>query len=606
MAKSNPVSQSVPGLRRLIRFLSPYIARQRPLLAGSFLALLTGVAMRALEPWPLTIVIDYVIVPGRSGSLNRLQRLQELDPMTIVVGAALALVLILGLRALCAYAQKVGFALVGNRVLTEVRGKLFEHLHCLSLSFHNKARSGDLIIRVIGDIGLLKAVAVTALMPLIGSILVLLVMGGLMLWLNWKLALLAMVTLPLYWLPTFVLSKKIQTVSRTQKKRESAMASTASESIGAMQMVQTLSLEDSFIDQFSGQNQKSLKEGVKARRLLARLQGTVQVMTGVSTALVLVYGSYLVLKEQLSAGELLVFLSYLKAAFKPMQEFAKYSGRLAKASASGERVMELFDTRPDVVDEPDARPAPPFRGAVEFDRVGFSYEPGQAMLREISFSIAPGMIVALVGPSGAGKSTIIRLLSRLYDPDQGRVLIDGIDIRRFTLSSLREQIAVVLQETTLFAASVRDNIAYGRLDATDEEIEQAARLSNAHEFIAALPAGYDTVLGERGVTLSAGQRQRIAVARAALSKAPILILDEPTSGLDEENSRTVVDAVRNLLGSRTVIMITHQLHEAARADRVSYIEQGRVVESGSHTELLEQGSKFAEMAWIETGEGGQS
>jgi len=600
MAKSKSLSQSVPGLWRLIRFLSPYISHHRPLLAGAFGSLLLGVVMRALEPWPLTIVIDYVIVPGSSGALARLVWLQGLEPMTIVAGAALALILILGLRALCVYYQKVGFALVGNRVLTEVRGDLFRHLHCLSLSFHNKARSGDLIVRVIGDIGLLKDVAVTALMPLIGSMLVLLVMGSLMLWLNWKLALLAMVTLPLYWVPTFILSKKIQAVSRNQKKRESAMASTVSESIGAMQLVQTLSLEDSFVDQFSGQNRKSLKEGVKARRLLARLQGTVQVMTGVSTALVLVYGSYLVLGEQLSAGELLVFLSYLKAAFKPMQDFAKYSGRLAKASASGERVMELFDTQPDVVDEPDARAAPRFKGVVEFDRVGFSYEPGYPVLRDLSFSIAPGLVVALVGPSGAGKSTIIRLISRLYDPDHGQVLIDGMDIRHLTLSSLREQIAVVMQETTLFAASVRENIAYGRLDATDEEIEQAARLSNAHEFIEALPDGYDTVLGERGVTLSAGQRQRIAVARAAISKAPILILDEPTSGLDEENSRIVVDAVRNLLGGRTVIMITHQPHEAAAADRVLYVEQGRVAESGTHAQLLEKGEKFAEMHWILT------
>lgn len=378
------------------------------------------------------------------------------------------------------------------------------------------------------------------------------------------------------------------------------MASTVSESIGAMQLVQTLSLEDSFIDQFSSQNKKSLKEGVKARRLLARLQGIVQVLTGVSTALVLVYGSYLILGGQLSAGELLVFLSYLKAAFKPMQDFAKYSGRLAKASASGERVMELFNTQPDVVDEPDARIAPRFEGAIEFDRVGFSYEPGSPVLRELSFSIAPGLIIALVGPSGAGKSTIIRMLSRLYDPDHGQVLIDGMDIRRLTLSSLREQIAVVMQETTLFATSVSDNIAYGRLDATDEEIVKAAKLSNAHEFIVALPEGYETVLGERGATLSAGQRQRIAVARAAISNAPILILDEPTSGLDEKNSRIVVDAVRNLLRGRTVIMITHQPHEAARADRVLYIEQGRVVESGTHSELLEKREKFAEMTWIVT------
>ena len=574
MAKPKNLKQSVPGVWRLLRYLSPYIQHHQSLLAGSFLALFAGVLMRALEPWPLKIVFDYVIIPIAAPSAGGASWLDKLSPLAIVAGSSAAIILILALRALCTYYQKVGFALVGNRVLTEVRGDLFRHIHCLSLSFHNKARSGDLIVRVIGDIGLLKDFTVTALMPLIGSVLVLTVMAGLMLWLNWKLALLVLVSLPLYWVPTYILSKRIQGLSRSQRKRESAMASMATESLGAMQVVQTLSLEDSFADQFAGQNKKSLKEGVKVRRLLARLQGTVQLMTGVSTAAVLSCGTYLIIKGQLTAGGLLVFLSYLKAAFKPMQDFAKYSGRMAKASASGERVMEMFNTRPDVVDEPSAMPAPEFSGAIHFENVSYAYEPDHLVLKNLDFSIKAGETVALVGPSGSGKSTIIGLISRLYDPDEGRVLIDGVDIRSVTLASLRRQISVVLQDTALFATSIRENIAYGAPEASDEEIMTAAKIAAAHEFIEMLPDGYDTMVGERGVTVSAGQRQRIAVARAAVSGAPILILDEPTSGLDQENSQAVILALGKLAAEKTVILITHQMHEAMAADRVFRLDHG--------------------------------
>jgi ATP-binding cassette subfamily B protein len=295
----------------------------------------------------------------------------------------------------------------------------------------------------------------------------------------------------------------------------------------------------------------------------------------------------------MTAGDLLVFLTYLKNAFKPLRDLAKYTGRLAKATAAGERVLELLDREPEVRDRPGAVPAPPFQGAVCFEGVQFEYTPGHRVLRGIDLAVPAGRHVALVGPSGHGKTTLLSLLPRLYDPRRGRVLIDGRDIRDYTLESVRAQVSVVMQDTILFAATVRDNIAYGAPGATEDGILAASRLANAHDFVLALPDGYDTVLGERGATLSHGQRQRIAIARATMRNAPIIILDEPTAGLDEANARLVMEALERLIAGRTVFLITHTLSHARRADLIVVLEGGRVVEQGRHAELLHRDGLYA-------------
>jgi ATP-binding cassette subfamily B protein len=595
MNRRRTLKESLPGLRRILARFGPYIRPHKFLVIGSMLALIAEVVLRVLEPIPLKFVIDLVSGTRHSHGRFFLSWVQNLDSSTVLALSALAIVVLTGLRTLADYANTIGFALVGNRVLTQVRNELYRHLQGLSLSFHTRARSGDLILRVMSDVNMVKDVAVTAALPLLASMLIFVGMVGVMFWLQWKLALVALAFLPLLWFWTFRLGRRIQEAARKQRKRESAMAASAAEAIGAIKIVQTLCLEGVFADSFLRRNKKSLKEDVKGARLSAALGRTAGFLIATSTALVLWYGARLVISGELSPGDLVVFLYYLRMAYRPIQEFAKYTARLAKASAAGERVLDLLDRTPEVRDLPGAVPAPPLTGAVCFDGVSFAYEAGRPVLDGIDFAVNPGEHVALVGPSGIGKSTIVSLMLRLYDPMQGRVLIDGRDVREYTLASLRSQISVVLQDTLLFAASVRDNIAFGAQNATTEEIEKAARLANAHEFIQALPAGYDTPLGERGATLSAGQRQRIAIARAAVRRSPILILDEPATGLDEENQRAVLEALERLAEGRTTFSVTHDLQHAARADLILYLEHGRVSERGTQHELLQTNGRYANL-----------
>ena len=594
MARAITSKETLPGLNRILRRFWPYVRKEKRLIGGSTAALFAELALRALEPWPLKFVFDHVLSTYSHKKELLAPLVNTIAPTNLLTISVLALVTIVSLRSLAAYGNTIGFALIGSRVLTAVRSDVYSHLQCLSLSFHAKARSGDLVVRVISDIGLLRDVIVTALLPLLANVLILVGMVGLMLWLNWQLALIALSLVPFFWITTLRMSRSIQVVSREQRQSEGVMAATAAESIGSIKTVQALSLENNFNQSFTRENQGNLREGIKAKRLEASLERTVDVLIAISTAVTLWFGARLVLRHALTPGELLVFLTYLKNTFNPLQDFAKYTSRLARASAAGERVLDILETTPEVRDLPGAKPAGPFQGAVEFDHVSFAYEADQWVLEDINFSVHPGQRVALVGPSGMGKSTLASLMLRLYNPGKGGISIDGQEIRAYTLDSLRAQISVVLQESLLFASTVRDNIAYGTAaDSTLEEIEAAARLANAHDFIKALPLGYDTVLGERGVTISGGQRQRIAIARAAIRNAPILILDEPTAGLDDENERAVMSALENLTHGHTTFLITHDMALAARSDLILYFQGGRIKEQGTHEELFALGGAYA-------------
>ncbi len=585
MARPTTLRQAWPGLRSTAVRFRDHIRQQRGLLAGGLLALIAEVGFRLLEPWPLAYVIDALV--ASSGSDLATRGVGTTDLTVLIAVCALAVVAVVALRALMSYLMTICFALAGNRVLTRVRAELYAHLNALSLNFHDRRRTGDLVTRVTGDVGRLQEAAVTAMVPLVGNLLTLAGMLVVITVMDWQLALVVLLVFPLFGLLSVRLTRRIAGVSRQQRAAEGNLASLATESLSSMVVVHSYSLQSRLQERFGGSNQRSLADGVKAKKLSAGLERKTDVLVGVATGLVLAFGAHQVLNGRLTPGELTVFLTYLKTAFKPLRDIAKYTGRIAKAAASGERIIDVIDERIEITDASWARPAPVFRGYVDFDDVQLSYRPGHPVLRGLSLSVRPGQRVAVIGPSGAGKSSLMALLCRLRDPDLGRVRIDGHDLADLTLESLRRQISIVLQESVLFASTIRDNIALGSPErVTDEQIEAAARLAGAHEFICGLPDGYDTVVGERGATLSGGQRQRIAIARAAIRDAPIVILDEALTGLDAETAGEAGAALDRLTAGRTTFVITHDVSAATGCDLVVRLEGGRVQACGSPDEVL--------------------
>jgi ATP-binding cassette, subfamily B, bacterial len=402
MGRPANLNAALPGLGKLLRRFHPYLRKHRGLGLGAFAALFAEVAVRILEPWPLKFIFDHVLGMAGESDAGGSFGAGGSSTSNVLLLAVGAIVILAVARALFAYLSTVGFTLVGQRVLTEVRGDLFRHLQRLSLDFHSRARGGDLTVRVISDVGLLKEVLATAALPLLGNVLILAGMIGVMFWMNAKLALIAIAVLPLFWLRSVRLSRRIREVSRDQRRREGAMAATAAEALGAIRIVQVLSLDRVFSETFTAQDRKSMREGAKGKRLQAKLERTVDVLTALSTALVLGFGVDLVLAGELTPGDLLVFVTYLKNAFKPVRDFAKYTARLAKASAAGERILDLLDVEPEVRDLPGARAISDPAGHIRFKGVHFRYADGSRVLRGLDFDAAPGQMVALVGESGIG------------------------------------------------------------------------------------------------------------------------------------------------------------------------------------------------------------
>ncbi len=586
------LKEVLPGSIKILRKFSPYIRKRKVVIVASFFALLFETGLRLLEPWPLKYIFDYVLVPAYNNSA-RVANPFGLSAIALLTFLALASVGIAVVGSIAAYLSTYGMSLAVVEILSEVRGNLFDRLQHLSLAFHHQFKSGDLITRVTADIEKMRLVITKTTLPLFTNTVLLVGMTAIMFWINWELAIVAVAIFPLLFILTSNMISRIRKFARDHRNSEGVLASITGETIGAIKVVQILSLQKMLNDIFLAQNKKSLEEGIESLRLSAALERTVQVLMAVVMAAVLWRGSYVVLRKELTPGDLLVFMTYMRNALEPMRRLSNQIGQIAKATASGERVVELLEYEPEVRDLPRAKKAHPFFGAVRFEDVSFGYAPGREILKNINFTVQPGQQVAVVGASGNGKSTLVSLILRLYDPVAGRILIDGQDIREYTIDSLRRQTSVVLQDSVLFAQSIRENISYGKLGASDEEIEKAARLANAHEFIINLPQGYNTILSERGGTLSGGQRQRIAIARAAIRSAPIIILDEPTTGLDYKSQNAVNTALARLTEGKTTFTISHNLRAVEKADIIFYVEAESIIEQGTHSELMNLGDRYA-------------
>ena len=565
-------------------------------LSLAFIAVIGESLTDLLEPWPLKVVFDYVFGSKRMPDwLAAAVGWIGTDKFSILNFAVLAVLTIAIFGALSSYFEKYLTTSVGQWVMHDLRRVLYSHIQRLSLSFHDQKRTGDLISRVTSDIDAVQSLISTVLLGILVNVLTLIGMILVMFYLNWEFTLIALMVAPGLFLVVYHFTHRIKQAARAVRRKEGEVVSVLEEVLSSIRVVKAFAREDYEQKRFERKSLKSVEAALEARNIKAKLPPIVEIIVACGTCLVLWYGARLVLKGALTPGEMLVFLLYLGKMYKPMRELSKMTDTISKASVGWERIREVLENEMQVRDLPGARRAPRFKGKIEFDHVQFSYDSNQPVIRDLSLSIKPGQLAALVGPTGAGKTTIVSLLPRFYDLSGGEIRIDGTDIRRFKGKSLRQQISFVLQETLLFHAPVWQNIAYGKPEATHEEIVRAAKLANADEFIEKMPDGYDTMIGERGVTLSGGQRQRITIARAIIRDSPILILDEPSAGLDAESEKLVFDALGKLMEGKTSIVIAHRLATVRRADVIFVIDDGLVVDSGSHEELLERGGLYARL-----------
>ena len=573
-------------IRRLRPYASPY---RRALAVGGVLTL-AEVGLSLAQPWPLRWVVDKVLQPAQPAT----------HPQLILAFSAITLVVLVLLAGFADYWATRLLSAAGLHVANDLRLSVLARLQRQSLRFHGKHRVGDLTTRVTSDVAYTQDMLVQVLATLLPATALVIGMFVVMVALDPVFTVLALLsTPPLIW-ATRRARKELRSAARRVRKADGALASAATEDLSAIHLVQVFGLEHERLRHFAGLSETSLTAGVESVRVQSQFGPLVEVASVFSTAAVLWFGAERVLSGHLSLGVLLVFITYLGSLYKPVKQLTKLSQVVSKGAAALERIGEVMDAPVDIVDVPGAV-AMPIRGQVEFRNVSFSYgrEP---VLRDLSLTIEAGQNVALVGPTGAGKSTIAALIPRLADVNAGQVLVDGIDVRRHQLASLRGQIATVLQDTVLLDGTLRENIICGYPGARDRDVRRAARLALVDEFAARLPDGLDTHIGERGANLSGGQRQRVAIARAILRDASIVILDEPTSALDAGSEELLVAALANLPQGRTRIVIAHRLSTVRDADRIFVLEHGRIAEAGTHSQLASYGGLYAKLTRFQTGD----
>jgi ATP-binding cassette, subfamily B, bacterial len=580
--------------RRVLKYYRGFLGRSLVALVFSFAA--TG--LNLLKPWPLKFIVDGVIPRFKSGAHVRwldsgpgwIQ-----DPRTVVLVLCLVLVVVQVLWGLCNYVSNYLFVKIGLQALLDLRTELYAHLQRLSLKFHDTRRSADSSFRVAYDSQSIQTIYNKGFTNIVGSSVTLIGTFVIMLRLDWQLTLLSLAIVPLLIGTIYFFAKRIRTESTTIQEQESALLTQTQEGLSSIRMVHAFGREEFEVAQFHRQAHGSLQANLRYTMTNMKSALVISTLILIGTAAMYYLGTMHVLAGTLTLGSLLVFTAYLVILYQPLESLTYTAWAMEGATAGARRCFEVLDRPDDVVDSPNAVAIKKTNGAIAFQNASFGYDSTREILSAINLQIAPNQIIGVVGGTGAGKSTLISLVPRFYDPTAGRVTLDGRDIRDITKKSLREQIAIVLQDTLLFSTTVRENIAYGRPGATDEEIREAARRAQADEFISKLADGYDNQVGERGGHLSVGQRQRIGIARAFLKNAPILLLDEPTSALDPTTEAAIMDTIKELMRGRTTIIITHRIATIHGVDQIVVLENGRVVEQGRGPELVERGGVYAKL-----------
>ena len=583
--------------RIILRAFRPDIRKRRKTLWGGVGFSVLYALTRVFEPWPLKVVFDQVLFhkPAK-GALTKSFYVFGPSPTDLLWAAAVALAVSGLIRGVAYYYQDYMLSTAAQQIVYGIRTRLYRHLHVLPASFYQRRRTGDLLMRLSSDIIMLRDVLVDFIVNLGSGAVLVLLMLIVMILVDPVLTLISLAVMPAIVLLSWLYGQRIRSNASRQRKKEGQVATVMHEALSAMSVVQLHGAEGREQERFHDLNRRSLKQGVKGARLEASMNRSVELAISGGTVVILFAGTLRALHGAITPGELIVFVSYLRQAYRPLRRASKSVQRSAKALAAADRIVEILAVEPELADAPDAQPAPAFRGEIAFEHVDFAYQPGRNVLHDVSFSVPAGRRVAIVGTTGSGKSTTLSLVPRLFDPGAGHVRIDGADVRSYTLESLRAQISSVQQESILFGLTVAENIRYGRPEATDEEVREAAHAAGMDDFVDQLPDGYDTVLAERGASLSGGQRQRVAIARALVRRSPILILDEPTSGLDAATERGIIDALRGLMQSTTTLLVTHHMSLVREADEVIVVEHGRIVAQGTYDELLERSPEFRRLA----------
>src|SRR5215475_6428744 len=550
-----------------------------------------------LEPWPVKVVVDSVLQskPLKGWFGDVVFRIFGNNALAVLNFAVFAVVLIAVLGAISSYVESYLTNSVGQWVAHDLRRMLYHHIQRLSLAEHNDSQTGDMISRVTKDTDAVQEFINSALLGIFVDLLTLGGLVGVMFYLDWRFTLMALLVAPVLFIVVYSFTRRIKAASRAVRKKESELLSRVAEVLSSIHVVQAFAREDYEEKRFESESVENVQLAVQAKALKAKLSPITEVIVAIGTSLVLWYGARRVLSGELSVGVLIVFLLYLSKMYKPMRDLSKMSDTISRAVVARERMLEVLNIDSRVRDLPGARRAPRFKGAIDFSHVTFGYDDGTTVLNDVNIRIEPGQFAASVGPSGTGKTTIVSLIPRFYDPVSGAVRIDGADVRRYTLKSVRDQISLILQDTLLFRATIRENIAYGRPNASLQEVRRAAELANAHEFIESMPHGYDTIVGERGETLSGGQRQRISIARAVIRDTPILLLDEPTASLDAASEESVITALGRLMKNRTSVFIAHHLAAIRHADVIFVVSESGILEQGTHDTLMATNGTYADL-----------